>query len=235
MNYEYDYTDHINPGILSFKLTKEHVDLLWSYIKRSAFEGWTFDENNKVLTRAHHQQWSLYDTTRIFENEILIPAVNSYVDRWGCPMNIKTTHWPVPQFNRFWTRFSTIGEYHALHDHRAIWSFVIWLNLPTSWEDGQKGKLGEQHPHASDFVICYTDSIGRVRKQTYKLDRKGEGTMLLYPSDFHHQVYPHFTSEEFRVSVAGDVSASSIDHLQEIPVFQDADREFGNFINIGTP
>jgi Putative 2OG-Fe(II) oxygenase len=230
-NYEYEYTSHINPGILSFKLNKEHIDLIWTYIKRSAFKGWTFDENNKVLTSGHHQQWTLYDNTRIFQQEVLIPAVNAYADKWGYPINIKTTHWPVPEFNRFWVRFSNISDYHALHDHQAVWSFVIWLNLPTTWENEQEGKMGEKHPHASDFQICYTDSIGRIRKQTYKLDRSGEGTMLLYPSDFHHQVYPHFTSDEFRVAVAGDVSISSINHLTPLPVHLDADLESDNFVD----
>jgi hypothetical protein len=231
--YEYEYTEHINPGVLSFKLTDDHINLIWRYIKRSAsfFDGWTFDDNNKVLTSGQDQQWTLYDTTKVFENEVLIPAVNAYIDKWGYPMNIKTTHLPVPEFNRFWVRFSNIGDYHALHDHQAILSFVIWLNLPTSWEDEQEGKMWQKHPHASDFQLCYTDSIGRVRKQDYKLDRKGEKTMLLYPSDFHHQVYPHFTSDEFRVAVAGDVSICSRYHLAAMPVHLEADIKANNFIS----
>lgn len=232
MTYEYSYTDHINPGVLSFKLTKEDMDMIWGYIKRSAYKGWTFDEDNNVITSAKHQQWSLYDTTRKFEHEILIPAVNSYVEKWGYPINIKNTHWPIPEFNRFWCRFSNSSEYQSLHDHQAIWSFVIWMNIPTSWEDEQEGKLGESHPGASNFCFCYTDSVGRIRQQTYKLDRSGEGTMLLFPSDFLHQVYPHFTSEEFRVSVAGDVAISSMMHLEQIPTMTPADLEARNFIDI---
>lgn len=231
MTYEYSYTEHITPGILSFKLDKKHLDLLWKYIKRSAFSGWTFDENNNVLTNGHHQQWTLYDTTQIFEQEVLIPSINAYVNKWGYPIDMKTTHWPVPEFNRFWVRFSNIGDYHALHDHQAIWSFVIWINLPTNWQDEQGGKMGEKHPHASDFQLCYTNSVGRIQKQTYKLDRNQEGTMIVYPSDFPHQVYPHFTSDEFRVAIAGDVAISSLNHLQPLPVQQPADLESGNFFN----
>ena len=60
----YQITTQINPGILSHKLNKDHMDLLWSYIKDSTKRGgWVLDENNKVIERDDFQEWTLEDTT----------------------------------------------------------------------------------------------------------------------------------------------------------------------------
>ena len=39
----YQITTQINPGILSHKLNKDHMDLLWSYIKDSTKRGGLWD------------------------------------------------------------------------------------------------------------------------------------------------------------------------------------------------
>jgi len=34
--------------------------------------------------------------------------------------------------------------------------------------------------------------------------------MLIFPSDLYHAVYPHFLTEEKRLSVAGDIAINSM-------------------------
>ena len=70
MTYENDYqvTTWINPGIFIWKLNKEHMDLLWSYVRDSSERGgWVLDDNNKVVERDNFQEWSLQDKTGKFE------------------------------------------------------------------------------------------------------------------------------------------------------------------------
>lgn len=230
LNYEYEYTPHINPGVLKLKLYKYHMDLLWHYIKKSNINGgWTLDEKNNVVERGPYQQWALYDTTGLFEKEVIIPAVNSYINRWGFPMSCKTTHYPVPRFNRFWTRISKAGEYQPLHTHASIWSFIIWMKIPFEFENEQTEELNEMYPEAGNMTICYLDSIGRLQKQPYRLGHKDEGTMLLFPSEFNHIVYPYHMSDEYRISVAGDIAVDSESHLNPLPVNTLNDFKYKNF------
>ena len=42
------------------------------------------------------------------------------------------------------------------------------------------------------------------------LGKGAEGKMLFFPSDLNHIVYPHFTTTEYRISLAGDVALSSL-------------------------
>lgn len=211
LRYDYELTPHINPGVLKFKLYKYHMDLLWSYIKKSNVNGgWTLDDSNNVVERGPYQQWSLYDTTKFFEDEVLIPAVNHYIDHWGFPLNCNTSHYPVPKFTRFWTRISKAGEYQPLHDHHSVWSFIIWMKIPFEYPEEQTDELNELYPEAGNMTICYLDSIGRLQKQPYRLGKKDEGTMLLFPSDLNHIVYPYHMSDDYRISIAGDVCVDSL-------------------------
>ena len=67
------------------------------------------------------------------------------------------------------------------------------------------------HPEARNFILQYTDITGRCRKQSWTLEQQyNEGHMLLFPSCLYHAVYPHFLTEEKRLSVAGDIAINSM-------------------------
>lgn len=230
LTYEYKFTPHINPGILEFQLYKYHMDMLWSYIRKSTVnDGWKLDKNNNVVERGPYQQWAIYDTTGLFENEVLIPAVNAYIERWTYPMTCKTTHYPIPRLNRFWTRISKSGEYQPMHFHQSIWSFIIWMKIPFEYQDEQTEELTELYPESGNMTICYLDSVGRIQKEPYRLGKKYEGTMILFPGDFNHIVYPYHTSDEYRISIAGDISIDSTRSLGLIPTNTFNDLKYRNF------
>jgi len=206
---EYNFNTLPNYGVLDFKLEQKYIDLLYSYIKETAYPGYEF-EGNTVTAHAKDNQWSLIDHNGIFENEVLKPAVNEYVQKWGWPFKLKTTQSHDFEFNRFWTRITTSDQYQSLHDHQGVFSFNIWLQIPTDWREEQEGDLGFAHPDASDFIFTYTDTLGTIRTNNYKLSKEIEGTMVLFPSDLNHAVYPSYTNPEgYRISVSGDISLNS--------------------------
>ena len=40
---------------------------------------------------------------------------------------------------------------------------------------------------------------------TYRLSEKNEGTMLLFPSNLTHSVFPFYKSDEDRISISGNI------------------------------
>ena len=160
MNYDYETTPHINPGILKWKLNQDHMNLLWTYIKKPTTNGaWVFDNNNKVIERTPYQEWALDDSSKVFQTEILSPAIKYYVDFWGYPMTARNSHHPVPIMNRIWCRISGKGEYQPLHSHQSIWTFIIWMNIPFEHEEEESGDAIELYPQAGNVAINYIDSI----------------------------------------------------------------------------
>ena len=178
----------------------------------------TLEKN--VLDHLHHlvekyepddakQQWMLVDDENRFQKEVLNPIIQEYVTDYGFPEKLKTTHIHDLTFQKFWANYTGKGEYQALHNHDAIWSFVIWLKLPAVANDEQSVKEA-MHPDAGDFILTYSDIIGRTRKVNWKLEKQyNEGHMLLFPSDLYHAVYPHFQTDEKRLSLAGDIVINS--------------------------
>ena len=178
----------------------------------------TLEKN--VLDHLHHlvekyepddakQQWMLIDDDNRFQKEVLNPIIQENVTDYGFPEKLKTTHIHDLTFQKFWANYTGKGEYQALHNHDAIWSFVIWLKLPAVANDEQSVKEA-MHPDAGDFILTYSDIIGRTRKVNWKLEKQyNEGHMLLFPSDLYHAVYPHFQTDEKRLSLAGDIVINS--------------------------
>ena len=178
----------------------------------------TLEKN--VLDHLHHlvekyepddakQQWMLIDDDNRFQKEVLNPIIQEYVADYGFPEKLKTTHIHDLTFQKFWANYTGKGEYQALHNHDAIWSFVIWLKLPAVANDEQSVKEA-MPPDAGDFILTYSDIIRRTRKVNWKLEKQyNEGHMLLFPSDLYHAVYPHFQTDEKRLSLAGDIVINS--------------------------
>ena len=74
---DYQLVTPNNYGILEAKLSQRHIDLLYAYIKDSAYEGYEF-EGNEVVKHTKDNQWSLIDQDNTFEKEVLQPLINVY-------------------------------------------------------------------------------------------------------------------------------------------------------------
>ena len=197
-----------NYGILECDLDKEMIDYLWnlvhSYSPNVKWDGRRLIE----FENTDQKQFLLNDDDKLFENEVLRPCVQSYFANYGCPFKHKTTHLHELAFSRFWCRASTDGDYQSIHDHQGIFTFVVWLSIPFEGADERKVQAGFR-PEASDFVLVYPDTCGQLQKRNFVLGKGAEGKMLFFPSDINHIVYPHFTTTEWRISIAGDIVLNS--------------------------
>tara|TARA_B100001059_G_C17838379_1_gene589998 strand:- start:6207 stop:6884 length:678 start_codon:yes stop_codon:yes gene_type:complete len=189
----------INPpnyGFLDVTLEKSHIDLLYSLI-------------DKYEPKQSHQQWMLVDDNNRFQKEVLNGVVGEYIKEWGFPEKLKTTHIHDLTFQKFWVNKTGRGEYQSLHNHDSVFSFVAWLKIPYHSQDEQHVP-DTMHPEAGDFILTYSDIVGRTRKVNWQLEKQYEGHLILFPSDCYHAVYPHWLTEEKRISVAGDITINSM-------------------------
>jgi hypothetical protein len=47
--------------------------------------------------------------------------------------------------------------------------------------------------------------MGNIRPYAYRLDSSSEGTMLFFPAEMMHQVYPFYNCEEERITISGNI------------------------------
>ena len=106
-----------------------------------------------------------------------------------------------------WVNYQNKYEFHPQHIHASVLSFVIFLDIPYSDEEEMKANPSpDTNKNATGcFEFAYTDSLGMIRQKLIRADKNWNNTMLLFPSRLNHTVYPFFSSDRKRISVAGNL------------------------------
>jgi len=187
-------------GWLAIELDKEIIDYLWNQI----------DESNVSVKDqlAGHitSSLSLKDKDDFFANNVLIPAAEKYYNNFRVtkPTHIKCNSLIL---NDFWVNFQKKHEFNPLHDHGGMFSFVIWMKIPTKSEEQNKLEFlkDQKKPVASSFELTYVDTSGRLAGFVYPMNPDMEGKMLFFPSFFKHSVYPFYECDDTRISISGNL------------------------------
>lgn len=92
-------------------------------------------------------------------------------------------------------------EYNPVHMHSGVYSYVLWVKVPYNMEDEKKvfpDAKGDCHNGAFSF-------IGEHTQYDLCIDKGMEWELVLFAANQHHCVYPFYTSDEERISIAGNV------------------------------
>jgi len=111
------------------------------------------------------------------------------------------------KLDSLWVNFQNKHDFNPVHFHNAILSFVIWMKIPTHYEDQYRLPIAanSNNPSASDFEFLYTNILGEIERMDVKMSPEMEGTLMLFPSTLMHQVYPFYDTDEQRISIAGNI------------------------------
>ena len=108
-----------------------------------------------------------------------------------------------------WVNFQKKHEFNPAHNHHGLFSFVIWVKIPYTLEQEIRQSPCRRFDEFNEagcfeFLIpSYTDS--GISKLVIRADKKYEGKILFFPAHLHHLVYPFYSSDEYRISVAGNL------------------------------
>ena len=199
---------NINSTWLEVKLTNKHMDLLWNCIE------------NREKKNYEHLAGNLYGSYSLeknnnFYNLIIHPLVKHWIKNYGDSIfsnQIKILPWASlnmqTYLNDWWVNFQHEGDYNPIHDHGGIFSFVIWMKIPTDWKDQKKLPRSSNSTSntVSNFQFLYIDYFGKIKTYTYYMSPKMEGTMLFFPANLKHIVYPFYNCKQERISISGNIS-----------------------------
>ena len=123
--------------------------------------------------------------------------------------------------DELWVNFQKQHEFNPSHNHNGVFSFVIWVKIPTDWREQHALPISANSnlPKASDFEFQYTTMLGKIEYCNYRLDKTYEGGMLFFPAQLMHAVYPFYNCDEERISISGnihfDISENSMRQLKK--------------------
>lgn len=108
-----------------------------------------------------------------------------------------------------WVNFQEKYEYNPIHNHSGIFSFVIWYQIPFYKENeikygAGKFKAKDQINKNGDFEFVYYNGE-EIVGEILPIDKTMEGHMALFPSNLQHLVYPFYSSDDYRITISGNI------------------------------
>jgi hypothetical protein len=111
------------------------------------------------------------------------------------------------KIEEMWINFQKKYEFNPLHNHAGLFSFIIFIHIPI---DSKKeleispGRLSKSNL-AGCLQFVYYDSMGNMVLHKVAPEQQTINTLLLFPAELHHIVYPFFSTDDARVTVAGNI------------------------------
>ena len=192
-------------GVIFSRLPVELFDLLKDEIKKIEDGDAELKGFNSRLAGQIKKEYDLSHTRDFLEDFILnvVTNHNNIYSHYG--------NYSVMSADRglmvspIWVNFQKKHEYNPPHTHSGIYSFVIWVKIPYDIDE-EMALYAESHdPSASTFNFLISDILGKRHTMTIPIGKQHEGIICIFPSALTHFVNPFYTSDGYRVSVAGNV------------------------------
>tara|TARA_R100000781_G_scaffold28660_1_gene21209 strand:+ start:743 stop:1402 length:660 start_codon:yes stop_codon:yes gene_type:complete len=189
-----------NLGWLEYRLTVEEYNYIWKCIENKK------ESHGHKLAGNIDSSYVLEDIDNWLFNKLLSPLEAEYEKSFSSlgkrvPINKYSPYY----MERWWVNYQRQNEFNPLHDHSGIYSFVIWMKIPTSYEE-QNLNNPSNTKRISSVDFYFTDTLGHPMNYSYELSPEMEGIMLFFPATLQHQVYPFYNCDDVRISVSGNLS-----------------------------
>ena len=109
-----------------------------------------------------------------------------------------------------WINFQKKYEYNPAHEHFGALSFTGWIKIPYNLEDeadlpSNKNSSRFNGPVFSFHYPTPQPLTSNIINYDIQLDNSWEGKMIIFPSWLQHSVTPFYTSDDYRISLAGNL------------------------------
>ena len=144
-----------------------------------------------------------------------LPLLNPFLEEMGRAYQKEWNYYPKenPNNNKLtvesvWVNMQKKLEVNPLHNHDGTLSFVAWLHVPFKLEDERNmencknSRTGEL---ASTFQFVYTTALGTIANCPMFVESGWEAKIIMFPAKLLHMVYPFQTSDDYRISIAGNL------------------------------
>ena len=139
-------------------------------------------------------------------NPFLEEMGRAYQKNWGS--EITSLHSNNLKVESVWVNMQKKLEVNPLHNHDGTLSFVAWLHVPFKLEDErnvENCKNSRTVELSSTFQFVYTTALGKIANCPMFVESGWEGRIVMFPSKLLHIVYPFQTSDDYRISIAGNL------------------------------
>jgi len=197
-----------NIGVVEAQLPDDVVKNIWKVIKKARKK----PEDMKGELAGNISSSIKLDgdspLLKAFVGELLPKFIDSHINSYGAPWRATMKEGEGWNLESLWVNFQKKHEFNPPHDHSGVFSFVIWMQIPTSFAEQRKLPIcaeSNADNHISNFAFSYTNTMGKVSTFAYNMEKQAEGYMVMFPSQMLHQVFPFYENDGERISISGNV------------------------------
>ena len=109
------------------------------------------------------------------------------------------------KIDSLWVNFQKKHEFNPPHNHTGIVSFVIWIDIPYDLDEEEAQFPEGSARQTSRFGLIASNRGGKMSVDTIPVDKSYEGVVCFFPSWMIHYVNPFYTSDDYRISISGNI------------------------------
>jgi len=191
-------------GWLEKKLSKEEMTYLWGVLDEETTDA--KDDLAGIISKSTY----LVDRDDWFWNNTLLDLCLTYgAEVYNIGEDYPTSERLPYYLEKFWCNYQYQTEFNPPHNHSGVYSFVVWMKVPTDYKEQMKLPIARSSATSSvvsNFEFSYVDILGHPRNYIYSMDPSKEGTIIFFPSKLGHAVYPFYNCDEERISLSGNIA-----------------------------
>ena len=212
MSNTYEWQSFPSFGFIMLDLNERDVAPIWQEVNkiRSGFAAAEKDTFTQNLVGNIKQEYMLKDCFNHVA-ELSLQAAELYDSHFDYSKSITVNSVDYPLIlQSLWVNFQKKHEFNPPHIHNGVFSFVIWLQIPYESKDELNMFPNSRQPQASFFNFHYTHSTGIKGDMHIPVDKTYQNKMCIFPASMSHSVNPFYTSDDYRISVAGNLAFEPI-------------------------
>lgn len=194
-------------GYITSKLTDKQLAPIWKEVNKIKNDFEKANPYNHELAGNIEHEYALKDCVQ-YTHDLIMPFVGSMDNIFKHIKDYRILNKSCPyMLESLWVNYQKKHEFNPMHCHSGIYSFVIWLKAPFKIED-EIARVESRNARAkcpAHFQFTYTDSLGQIRQEIIPVDHTYENVLCIFPAKLNHQVYPFYTSDDYRISISGNI------------------------------
>jgi len=166
--------------------------------------------NNASLAGQIKEEYK-YEKWPDFVDDFILKQTNHPIcSQWTDKNNVLSSNKHF-YLKSLWINLQKKYEFNPIHYHGGLFSFIIFLKIPYNLEDEDKvfpprteNETGISS--CSRLAFLMRNYMGDIFPLELDVDKSFEGQMVMFPSKLQHLVYPFYTSDDYRITVSGNIN-----------------------------
>ena len=166
---------------------------------------------NDKLVGHIKEEYRIPEYPKEFEEFIVKASVSGPTINWYERFEFMSDDRPI-KFENLWCNFQKKYEFNPPHSHSGVVSFVIFVKIPYDLDKEDKiypgVKVDEKTQRCTarfQFLNPDNKGGGGIVNDAIDVDKSFEGKMFIFPNVQMHQVFPFYTSDDYRITVSGNL------------------------------